>query len=306
MFDVIIVGGGVAGLSSALVLGRSRKRVLICDARAPRNAPSPGVHAFFSRDNIKPAELLQIGREQLRPYPSVEFRQAEVLAATRQEQHFVVTLADGTQEVARKLILATGVRDELPEIEGFAELWGTGVFHCPYCYGWEMRDKPLAIYGRGEQVLELVWLLHNWSNDLVLCSDGPVGLEEAELQKLQMYGIQVCEEPIARLEGKDGILERLVFSSGKVLPRSGLFLRSRIRQHSSLAAKLGCKFMTGSSKVESLIQVNENGWTGLPGLYAIGDAAQTIHWVSIAAAQGARAGIAISNELIAEALSQRL
>jgi thioredoxin reductase len=303
MFDVIIVGGGAAGLSTALVLGRSRRRVLVCDTGRPRNAPSLGVHGFFSRDGIQPKELLQIGREQLHPYESVELRTLEVVDIQRQEEHFEVTLCDGVHEVAKKLVLATGVRDELPPIEGFTQLWGTGVFHCPYCYGWEMRDQPLAIYGKGVQARELALLLTNWSHDLVLCSDGPAELSVADRQQLFTHGIHMHEEPIARLEGNDGRLERIVFTTGEILSRRGLFLRPKRHQNSLFAEMLGCTFKsTGTVGTDRIVDVDVNGWTRIPGLYAIGDMAHPIHWVSLAAAQGASAGIALSNELLQEDL----
>lgn len=304
MFDAIVVGGGAAGLSVALVLGRSRRRVLVCDTGQPRNAPAPGVHGFFSRDGIQPAALLQIGREQLLPYESVELRTIEVVDAQRDEDHFSVTLADGTREAARKLVLASGVRDELPIIEGFAELWGTSVFHCPYCYGWEMRDQALAIYGKRTQALDLALLLTNWSRDLVLCSDGPAELDAGERQRLAVHDIPLREEPIARLAQKDGVLEYVVFTTGEMLPRRGLFLRPQRQQQSSLAQKLGCTVLA-SGKTAGLIDVDTNGWTYIPGLYAIGDMAHPLHWVSLAVAQGASTGIAISNDLLQEDLSAR-
>lgn len=298
MFDVIIIGGGAAGLSTALVLGRSRRRVLVCDTGRPRNARSQEVHGFFSRDGMNPKELLQIGREQLRSYESVELRAIEVVEVQQQEKQFKVILANGVYEVARKLVLATGVRDELPNIEGFAQLWGSGVYHCPYCYGWEMRDQPLAIYGKGPQAFELALLLTNWSRDLVLCSDGPTELSATERNKLFAHRIQLREEPIARLEERDGGLEHIVFTTGEVLARRGLFLRPQRHQHSPFAEILGCT-LTSSG----IIHVDVNGWTHIPGLYAVGDAAHPIHWVSIASAHGASTGIAISNELLQEDLS---
>jgi thioredoxin reductase len=256
------------------------------------------VHGFFSRDGITPAALLLAGREQLRQYTSVELRSGEVVDVQRQDAYFTVTLADGTREVARKVVLATGVRDELPAIEGFAQLWGTGVFHCPYCYGWEMRDRPLAIYGQGAQAFDLALLLTNWSDDLVLCSDGPIVLSEVERQQLSRHHIILREEPLARLEGHDGELERIVFANGEILARRGLFLRPGRRQHSPLAAQIGCP-LTKSGGVET----DEDGRTSIPGLYVIGDASHPIHWVSLAAAHGARAGIALSNELLKEKLA---
>src|SRR5687768_7612451 len=146
-YDVLIVGGGPAGLSAALVLGRCRRRVLVCDAGRPRNAASHGLHGFLTRDGIKPSEFLEIARQQLRPYDTVELKQTEVTSARRLANGFELTLANGESVSARKLLLATGVVDELPALDGLPDFYGRSVFHCPYCDGWEVRDQPLAIYG---------------------------------------------------------------------------------------------------------------------------------------------------------------
>lgn len=147
-FEVIVVGGGVAGLSAATYLGRMRRRVLVCDAGEPRNAPAEGVHGFLSREGMAPAELLGIGREQLGAYGTVEVRGGEVVDIEGEDGGFGVSLDDGTRVRCSNLVLATGVRDVLPEIEGIRSLWGRSVAHCPYCHGFELRDQPLAVYGR--------------------------------------------------------------------------------------------------------------------------------------------------------------
>ena len=173
MYDVIVIGAGPAGLSAALMLGRCRRRVLVCDTGKPRNAASRAMHGFLSRDGIAPADFLKIAREQMQRYDTVELRDIEVTAAECRESRFHVTLADGSVQQSRKLLIATGVVDNLPEVPGFRELFGTSVFHCPYCDGWEVRDRPLAIYGRAERGLGLSLELLGWSRDLVLCTDGP-------------------------------------------------------------------------------------------------------------------------------------
>src|ERR687889_709994 len=167
-YDVVVVGGGSAGLSAALILGRSRRQTLVVDAGEPRNAPSSGVHGFFSRDGISPEELLEIGREQLEPYPSVEVRSARVSGTSGVNGDFEVILDDGSVVRARKLLLATGVVDELPDKPGFEELWGSGVYHCPYCHGWEVRDRPLAVLNPGGEAAERAAFIRNWSRDLAL------------------------------------------------------------------------------------------------------------------------------------------
>jgi alkyl hydroperoxide reductase subunit AhpF len=197
-YDVVVVGGGSAGLGAALVLGRSRRRTLVLDAGEPRNAPSSGVHGFFSRDGIPPQELLKIGREQLEPYPSVEVRSARVTGAGGENGDFGVTLDNGEVARARKLLLATGVVDELPEKPGFREFWGRGVYHCPYCHGWEVRDRPLAVLNSGEGAAERAAFIRNWSRDLVLLTDGPANLNAEGRRTLRALDIPVREERISQ------------------------------------------------------------------------------------------------------------
>ena len=203
-FDVIIVGAGPAGLSAALVLGRCRRRVLVCDAGQPRNAASHGLHLYLTRDGIDPAEFLAIAREQLRPYETVQHRRARVADAARVAEGFEIVLEaeDGVTEeriTARKLLLATGVVDTLPEIDGLRAFYGTSVFHCPYCDGWEMRDQPLAVYGRGANGVGLALELSFWTPHLTLCTDGPGELSEEDRERLWKRRIYLREEEINRL-----------------------------------------------------------------------------------------------------------
>jgi thioredoxin reductase len=296
VFDAIVVGGGVAGLSAALLLGRACKRVLVCDAGKPRNQVAHAAHSFFSRDGIAPAELLQIGREQLQPY-DVEIRQGEVVDAEQVGDRFQVTLSNGDQFVGRKLLLATGMKDTLPSIKGFAELWGDSVFHCPYCHGWEVRDRPLAIYGKGEVGFEQAFMLTGWSRDLVLCSDGAAELSDEHRQKLIDWGVQIREEKIDRLNHQDGELTEIVFTNNEVLPRRGILLHPQSHQHSHLAAKLGCKL--GSNDI---IEVDEFKQTSVAGVYAVGDASSPLSQISWAVASGMLAASFVNRTLIEENL----
>ncbi|MBW4441754.1 MAG: FAD-dependent oxidoreductase [Plectolyngbya sp. WJT66-NPBG17] len=185
----------------------------------------------------------------------------EVVDAQKLGDRFQVALSDGNQFVGRKLLLATGMKDSLPAIDGFVELWGSSIFHCPYCRGWEVRDQPLAIYGKGEIGLEMTFMLTGWSRDLVLCSDGSAELTHEQRQQLSNWGVQLREEKIARLEYQDDKLTGIVFTNNKVLPRCGILLRPPSYQHSHLATKLGCKL--GS---DDIVQVDESKQTSLPGL----------------------------------------
>lgn len=296
-FDAIIVGAGPAGLSAALILGRCRRRVLICDAGRPRNAMSRGLHGFLTRDGIEPAEFLSIGRAQLRPYDTVEVRQIEVIDARRVADGFEIILQNEQRVFSRKLLLATGVVDDIPEIDGLAAFYGTGVFHCPYCDGWEMRDKPLAVYGRGENGAGLALELTLWSRDLVLCTDGPAQMSAEDRRGLARHNIPVREEKIARLEGSDGVLARIVFADGTSLARRGLFFSTGNRQGSGLPKKLGCKFTE-----QGCVHTGEYESTNVPGLYVAGDASRFVQFVIVAASEGAQAAVAINKELMREDL----
>ena len=293
MFDVVIVGAGPAGLSAALVLGRCRRRILVCDAGHPRNAMSRGLHGFLTRDGIEPAEFLRIGRDQLRQYETVEFRETEVTDARRVAENFELTLGNGERVFSRKLLVATGVVDDLPEIEGLAALYGTSVFHCPYCDGWEFRDQPLAVYGRGENGAGLALELTLWSRNLVLCTDGPAQLADKELQRLTKHNIPVREDRIARLEGKSGVLERIVFENEESLELRGMFFSTGQRQGSDLPRKLGCEFTE-----QGCVNTGDYEITNVPGVYVAGDASRFVQFVIVAASEGAQAAVAINKELM--------
>jgi thioredoxin reductase len=296
-FDVIVVGGGPAGLSAALILGRCRRRILVCDAGHPRNAKSHGLHGFLSRDGSPPADLLECARQQLQPYLSVTVRSVEVVDAEARSEGFAVILEDGSCCAASKLLLATGVVDELPAIPGIERFYGRSVHPCPYCDGWEWREQPLAVYGRGEKGTGLSLMLTLWSKDLVLCTDGPGELSPAQRERLSLHQIPVREEPIARLEGtENGLLRKIVFANGAALARQAIFFNTGERQRSPLIAKLGCKL-----DEKGRADTGEFEESNVPGLYIVGDASGDVQFAIVAAAQGARAAVAINKALLREA-----
>jgi thioredoxin reductase len=296
--DVVIVGGGPAGLSAALILARARRRVVVCDAGRPRNASASALHGFLTRDGIPPLELRRLAREELARYDTIEILDTEVRDATCESAGFSVVLADGRRLQSRKLLLATGVVDHVPEIEGLQEMYGRSVFHCPYCDGWEVRDRPLAIYGRGERGAGLSFELTGWSRDLVLVTDGLSEIEPAELARLRTHGIAVDERRVARLEGRDRQLERIVFREGPPLPRHAMFFTTGQSQHSALTVQLGCRFND-----KGTVRTGPYETTHLPGLYVAGDASRAVQWVVVAASEGAEAAYAISQALLKEDLA---
>lgn len=298
-YDCIVVGGGPAGLSGAMMLGRCRRSVLVCDIGEPRNAAAAGLHNYLTRDGIGPLEFLRLAHEEVRRYLTVEFRRAKVVDAERTPSGFTVVCADGSRHHSRKLLLATGVVDELPEIEGLEQLYGTSVHHCPYCDAWEWRDQPLAVYGRGEEGPALALGLTVWSREVVLCTDGASDLPDDALKELSRAGIEIREERIVRIEGREGKLERIVFDEGPPLSRRALFVCSGHHQRSNLAEKLGCRFTQ-----KGAVDTGACEATNVPGLYVAGDSSKDAQFVIVAAAEGAEAGMAINKTLLKEDLAQ--
>lgn len=296
-FDVVVVGAGPAGLSAALVLGRCRRLVLICDTEEPRNAASHALHGFLTRDDVPPAEFRQLGRDQLELYVTAAQRTIEVADVHQRAGSFDVSLSDGTQVQTRKLLLATGVVDDLPQIDGFAEVYGRSAFHCPYCDGWEFRSQPLAIYGSGERGLGLALELTAWSDQLILCTDGSSELATHDLARLDCHGIQLRTDRIARLDSESGMLQHIVFENGDSLERAALFFNIGERQRSALPERLGCRFTERGA-----VDTGNYETTNVPGLYVAGDASRHVQLAIVAASEGAEAAFAINTALLKEDL----
>lgn len=284
-FDVVIVGGGPAGLAAALVLGRMRRRVLLLDSDDPAHGVSDSVHGLFGHDGTPPFALRREAQEQLRPYESVVVRKVAVEEAHQTPSGFSVTAA-GTTSEAGVLLLATGMRYELPPIEGVADVWARGAYHCPYCHGWEVRDRPLAAYGAGAAHLAL--LLTSLSDDIVLLTDGNCDLDPDEAEQLRQTGVVIRDDPVARLEVEGGKLARVVFADGSTDDRTGLFFLPSFTP-SPLPAQLGCELDESGAVV-----IDEDGRTSVPGVFAAGDAATDKKAVVLAAAAGSRAAYSIN------------
>jgi len=299
-YDVIIVGGGPAGLSCALVLGRSRRTVLICDSGVYRNAPSNAMHGYLSRDGMNPRDFLSIARHELTCY-DVEYRSCSVKDVEKTADGFRATLADDALVEGRKLVLATGVADIVPEIEGIDQFYGKSVHHCPYCDGWEHRERPIGIYGRGKSAYLLAREMLTWSRKLTVVSDGPSELEPDQREELARLHIDVIERSVARLAGAAGRLERIEFQTGDPLPCEAIFFCTGQEQRCMLPEKLGCVFNRKGT-------VDTDRWerSNVPGVYVIGDASKNVQFVVVAAAEGAIAAQRINAELAAEDLKRML
>jgi thioredoxin reductase len=295
MFDVLIVGGGPAGLSAALMLGRCRRSVLVCDLGQPRNRRSHALHGYLTRDGVEPAAFNEIGRRELPAY-GVELRPIGVTGARAGKDPYHVALGDGSEETARFLLIATGVVDDLPAIPGFSDCYGRSLFHCPYCDGWEVRDRRLAAFGRGRLVAGLALGLKTWSADVVACTNG-TPLERRLRERLAANGVQLRTDRIARLDHADGALTSVAFNSGDPLPCDAMFFTTRQHPQSDLAIKLGCA-LTSKGAVKTGTQCDTN----VPRLFVVGDASRDAQFVVVAAAEGVKAAVAINKALQSEEL----
>lgn len=301
-YDVLIAGGGAAGLSAALLLGRCRRSVLLCDEDRPRNAVSRGLHGFLSRDGLDPGDLRRIAREELGAYPTVELRPARVEEMGRSGDAFDAALAGGARVEARLVLLAVGRRDDLPALPGLRELWGRSVLHCRYCDGWEVRHRPLAVVtdprtdGGGDALLAVQ--LRQLTDDVVWCTNGRVRVDEPTRRRLDARGVRIREEPVACLEGHGDALDRIVFTDGPPLRRAAAFLDPPKLRDNHLAVQLGCALGE-----DGCVQVDERQQTSVPRVFAAGDSARrparplTGAQVVMAAADGATAAVAIDLEL---------
>ena len=299
-WDVVIAGAGPAGLSAALILGRARRSVLICDRGTPRSWASKRMHAYLSRDSIDPALFREIGRRDLAKYPGVRVRDVEVVRAERLALGFRISLATGAQVTCRKLLIATGMMDTLPRIPGFEQFFGRTIFQCPYCDGWEMRGRRLAVYGQRRRGIEMARALTAWTDDIVLCTDGRARYTLAERRHLKRNDIRLVEKRIAAFEGRRGILHAVRFRDGELLERDGLFFDTPSRAQSTLADSLGCRYGRNGG-----ILCGQYEATSVPGVFVAGNIIRDVQLSIVAAAEGARAAFGINRSLTREDFERR-
>jgi thioredoxin reductase len=294
ILDVVIIGGGPAGLSAALTLGRCLRRVMVCDAGHPRNEAAKMFNGFLSRDGSTPGAFLEICREQLRRYATVEFRAVKVVAIEREDKRFAVITEAGERLEARIVLLATGLTDKLPAVEGLRECYGDTVHSCPYCDGWENRAKEIAVLGNTQEAADLAIELKLWSDDVVLAANGPLQCDVKTVAQMRRKRIEVFEKPVVRLEREGSKLQGIRFQNGQFLARSVLYFMPKQVQRSSLAEQLGCEFCPE----DNCIRCGEDTATCVPGVYAAGNATRGVQLVIFAAAEGTRAAVAINNALL--------
>ena len=276
------------------MLGRCRRRVVVCDAGTPRNRASRALHGYLTRDGIAPDEFLRIGRRQLGPY-RVAYRRARVESVRRLRVGFDVRLSRGSALTCRKLLIATGVEDHHPPLDGFSDCYGISVFHCPYCDGWEWQDRRLAVYGRGRAGAALALGLRTWSRDVALVSDGRAHLGNDARATLRAQGVRIVEDRVVRLRHVKGRLQAIEHGSGRI-ERDALFFTTGQHQQAAFARNLGCEFTP-----KGTVRTDRHGQTCVPGVFVVGDASFDVQFVVVAAAEGAKAAVAINRQFQSEA-----
>ena len=300
-WNCIVVGAGAAGLSAALVLGRARQRTLVVDAGGQSNRAAHGIGGLLGHDARPPSELYAAGRDELAAYPTVELRSGEVLRGERLDAGFVLDLADGSREVAQRVLLATGMDYRYPALAGVEERWGRSVFHCPFCHGWEVRDQPLGVLDRGAAGTHRALLLRLWSDDVTLLADGPAELEVEDAERLRAAGVTVDERRVSALLGPGDALTTVAFTDGGERPCGGLLVPVTLHQRSALAEQLGATFAGPGPVAADAIEVDPTFHTSVPGLSAAGDASAQMPSVPGAIAAGHSAAAMIVGGLMAEA-----
>ncbi|GAB3965136.1 NAD(P)/FAD-dependent oxidoreductase [Actinoallomurus acanthiterrae] len=297
-YDVVVIGGGAAGLSGALMLARSRRSVVVIDAGSPRNAPAAGVHGFLSRDGMPPAELLERGRAEVRGYGG-QVVPGEVESVVREDDGFAVTLTDGRTVRARRLLVATGLVDELPDIPGLRARWGREVVHCPYCHGWEVRDQAIGVLATGPMSVHQAMMFRQLSDDVMFFSHTtPPTAEETE--QLAARGIGVVDGEVASLEIVEDRFAGVRLSDGTVVAREALAIASRMTARAGFLAALGLRPVEHPMGIGANIPADATGRTDVPGVWVAGNVTDPVAQVVSSAAEGAAAGAQINADLIAE------
>lgn len=295
IFDVIIVGGSYAGLSAAMSLGRSLRKVLVIDSGKPCNQQTPHSHNFLTRDGETPAELAAIAKAQVLAYPTVKIIKAFAESAAKTDLGFEVKTADHQKFVSKKLVLATGVKDVFPNVIGFAECWGISVLHCPYCHGYEVKGKKLGVFANGEIGFEFSKLIYNLSKDLTIYTNGPIEIDEAGQQKLASKSISIVDKQIDELVHENGLVNTVKFKDGTTQAIDAIFARVGMEQNTKIITDLRVK-LTDLGYVE----VDFMKKTNVAGVFAAGDCTTMFRAVAEAVTAGNIAGAIVNKELVSE------
>jgi thioredoxin reductase len=287
-YDVIVVGGSFAGQAAALQIARARRSVLVIDGKSPRNRFAATSHGFLGQDGHSPAAIMDIARQQLLAYPTARFLEAHVSAARGQHDAFQLELKSGEILESKRLVLATGVKDQFPEVKGLAERWGKSVLHCPYCHGYEVAGQQLGVLAVGPLSFHQAMLIPDWG-PTTFFTNGPLELEPAQWDALQQRQVKVERCPVVELKGEGTQLSSVLLSDGREIPMDALFTGTKVQMASPLAEQLGCEFSDGL--LGPILTVDERQQTTVPGVYAAGDSTRLQHVATLAAASGVMAGV---------------
>jgi thioredoxin reductase len=292
---MIIVGGSYAGLAAGMALGRALKKVLIIDDGKPCNRQTPHSHNFITHDGKTPTEIAALAKKQLEIYDSIAFFGGLAIIGRKTKDGFEIQVESGETFAATKLIFATGIRDILPGIDGLAACWGITVLHCPYCHGYEIRNEKTGIIGNGESGFDLSRLISNWTNDLILFTNGYSTCTAEQTGKLKNHSIKIIEDEIERLDHNNGYLQNIIFKNGRESSVKALYASAKFEQHCTIPQSLGCTFTD-----EGYIQVDPFQETAVAGVFACGDNTTRMRTVANAVAMGTTAGMTASRKMILE------
>ncbi|ASK29378.1 pyridine nucleotide-disulfide oxidoreductase [Chryseobacterium sp. T16E-39] len=292
-FDVIIIGGSYSGLAAAMALGRALKDVLVIDSSKPCNAPTPYSHNFLTQDGEIPAVIAGMARNEVKAYNTVTFTDDLAVKGTKIKDGFEIETASGEKFTAQKLIFATGIKDIMPDIPGFAECWGISVLHCPYCHGYEVRNEKTGIIAHGERAFELAQMISNWTTDLTLFTHGKAGFTDEQVQKLQERNIDIISKEIKAIEHDRGYVQNIVFKDNSTSKVTAIYSPRPFEQHSLIPESLGCELTE-----EGYLKIDAGHETTVKGVFACGDNVNRIRTVANAVATGTTTGIIVSKNLI--------
>jgi thioredoxin reductase len=294
-YEIIIIGGSYSGLSAAMALGRSLRKVLILDSGKPCNIQTPHSHNLITHDGQTPAEITAYAKEQVLQYETIKFHNGLAIAGKKTDSGFEIKTANNEMFTAKKLIFATGIKDIMPDIEGFAECWGISILHCPYCHGYEVKNERTAVMLNGDMGFEVIKLINNWTKDLVLFTNGASTLTPEQTAKIRKHKIEIIETEIDHIEHVDGQVNYIVLKDKSRIAVKAIYARPVLTQHSDIPEALGC-----SLTENGLISVDILQKTNVPGVYACGDNSSFGRALSVAIAAGSMAGAAVNKELIEE------
>ena len=289
-YEIVVVGGSYSGLSAAMALGRSLRKTLIIDSGLPCNRQTPHSHNFITHDGRKPADIAHDAKQQVLAYPTVKAISDRVVEVTGEDHNFTIQAATGNSYNAKKLLFATGVKDIMPAIDGFAACWGITILHCPYCHGYEVRGKNTGILVNDESAMEFAKLIRHWTDQVTVFTNGEAKFNKDELKDL---GVPIEEKAIANIKQANGFISAIQFTDGSTISLDALYHRPAFEQHCEIPVTIGCE-MTETGH----IKVNESQQTTLPGIYASGDCTTRMRAVSVSVAQGSVAGSMLNHELI--------